>query len=187
MILNLYPTKVYSTLVDNADEVQNEIGAIMNMVPFKMTNNYDVSQTSMTDVRLNMIEEFSLIKTKQMIDYHLTQYCYELGHQPRAYKLYSWFTKTGLGNSIQTHHHNDVDITGTYYFATNGQDGAFYFESPVGPAPHSMIYSSGHIKHHIQPEVGRLIMFPGWIMHGVEKNTSDNYRIGLSFNIAFER
>ena len=187
MILNLYPTKVYSTLVENVDEIQTEIGTIIDMVPFKMTSNRLSSLTNLTDVRLDMVEEFQLTAVKKMIDTHVGQYCHELGFPMRPYKLYSWFTKTGLGNSIQTHHHNDVDITGTYYFATNGNDGAFYFESPVGPAPHSMLYSPQHVKHHIQPEVGKLLLFPGWILHGVEKNTTDNYRIGLSFNIAFER
>ena len=35
---------------------------------------------------------------------------------------------------------------------------------------------------HIEPTVGRIIMFPAWLWHGVETNKSNDIRISVSFN-----
>jgi uncharacterized protein (TIGR02466 family) len=37
--------------------------------------------------------------------------------------------------------------------------------------------------HTIPPEVGKLIIFPSWLDHGVNPNLSDTDRISMSFNI----
>ena len=35
---------------------------------------------------------------------------------------------------------------------------------------------------HIEPKVGRIIMFPSWLWHAVEPNQSNDIRISVSFN-----
>ena len=37
-----------------------------------------------------------------------------------------------------------------------------------------------------EPMEGKLIIFPGWLLHGVRQNSTDNTRISLSFNITFK-
>ena len=34
----------------------------------------------------------------------------------------------------------------------------------------------------LEPVVGRIIMFPAWLWHSVEENTSNDIRISVSFN-----
>lgn len=183
----IYPTNVYWAMIGNVHEVQTEIADIIDQVPFRETSKYLGYANKLTDLRMDILEEFKLEKTKQMIDVHLRHYCTDLNFPFRPYKIYSWFTKNETGDYLQTHHHNDVDITGTYYFQTNGQDGDFFFESPVTAAPHSIVYSNQHTRLFVPPAEGKIILFPGWILHGVLKNTTESTRIGISFNISFER
>jgi uncharacterized protein (TIGR02466 family) len=184
---NIYPTKVYSTIVDNVDEVQNEISAIYNDIQFVSSGHHRGYANQITDIQKDAITEFTLVKTASTIDRHLRQYCDSLGFPFRPYRLYSWFTKNEPGDYLQIHHHNDVDITGTYYFQSNGEDGDFFFETPVGPAPHSLCFSGQHTRIYLQPNTGKLILFPGWLSHGVLKNTATTARVGLSFNVSFMR
>jgi uncharacterized protein (TIGR02466 family) len=39
-------------------------------------------------------------------------------------------------------------------------------------------------KHYdVKPAVGKLLLFPGWLEHSVEKNKTDDIRISISFNL----
>lgn len=184
---NIFPTKVYSTFIDNVEEVQHEISNIIDRVDFLKSGKLRGYANMITDVQKDAIQDYGLDKTYATIHKHLKLYCEELDFAFRPFRLYSWFTKNEPGDYLQIHHHNDVDITGTYYFKSSGEDGEFFFESPVIAAPHSLCYSSQHTRIYSQPKTGKLILFPGWINHGVLKNTSNDDRIGLSFNISFMR
>lgn len=186
-IENIFPTKVYSTMIDNLDEVQSEISNVIDQVVFLQSGKLRGYANKITDVQRDAITDYNLNVTYTTITEHLKNYCEELEFNFRPFKLYSWFTKNEPGDYLQIHHHNDVDITGTYYFQSTGEDGELFFESPVGPAPHSLCFSGQHTRIYSQSKTGKLILFPGWINHGVLKNTSDTTRIGLSFNVSFLR
>lgn len=184
---NIFPTRVYSTFIENVDEIQLEISNIINKVNFLESGKLRGHANKITDIKRDAITDYQLDKTYATISDHLKIYCTALEFPFRPFKLYSWFTKNEPGDYLQIHHHNDVDITGTYYFQSNGDDGEIFFESPVGPAPHSLCYSGQHTRVYAQSKTGKLILFPGWLNHGVLKNTSDSSRIGLSFNVSFMR
>ena len=38
----------------------------------------------------------------------------------------------------------------------------------------------------VNPTEGELILFPGWLDHGVQTNDTDDERVSVSFNIRFE-
>ena len=42
-------------------------------------------------------------------------------------------------------------------------------------------------KKTIEPTAGMLILFPGWLEHGVETQLSDHKRVSVSFNLGFIR
>lgn len=187
MIENIFPTPIYTTTIDNLTEVQQEIGAIIEEVPFSRSSVNLGYSNQMCTLDTDAVLAFNLFKTAGAIDHHLQEYCKEIGFEYTQYSVFSWFTKNGPGDQLQLHHHNGVDITGTYYFQAEGDCGNFYFISPVGPAPHSLCYSHLHHRHHLKPETGKLVFFPGWIQHGVLPNNTNSDRIGLSFNISFQR
>ena len=187
MIENIFPTPIFTTTIDNLEEVQQEIESVMPMIPFvRSTKNLGYAN-QMCALKTDAVMAFNLFNTANTVDRYLREYCKEIGFEYTQYSVFSWFTKNSPGDQLQLHHHNGVDITGTYYFQAEGDCGDFYFISPVGPAPHSLCYSHLHTRHQITPSTGKLIFFPGWIMHGVLPNESDKDRIGLSFNISFKR
>jgi uncharacterized protein (TIGR02466 family) len=187
MIENIFPTKIYSTQIDNQDVVQGEIGAIIDQVQFVRSAKVFGYNNEICSMKMDAVMAFNLMNTASTIDRYLRDYCKEIGFEYTRYSVFSWFTRNRTGDQLQIHHHHGVDITGTYYFQAEGDCGDFFFESPVGPAPHSLCYGAQHSRHYVRPETGKLMFFPGWIYHGVLPNDTDKDRIGLSFNISFAK
>ncbi len=79
------------------------------------------------------------------------------------------------------HGHGDAIVAGTYYFQTNGEDGNISFGNP-SPIVFTGGTPFGHLSHEVEPKVGRLLLFPGWLIHKVKINNTDSTRISLSFN-----
>ena len=46
-------------------------------------------------------------------------------------------------------------------------------------------YHQNGLKISHNPQVGKMILFPGWLQHGVNVNNTDNIRMSLAFNIHF--
>ncbi|MFZ0487446.1 MAG: TIGR02466 family protein [Arenicellales bacterium] len=92
------------------------------------------------------------------------------------------------------HNHPHALWSGVYYVQVPDNGGLLYF---TDPRPQAQIltpyYDLERRKAETQPEVyyqpqdGRLIVFPAWLMHGVQPNVSDRSgregdRISISFN-----
>jgi len=184
---HIFPTSIYNVKLENVDLIQKEIGSIIDRIPFERSDRLLGHANTLTKSRMDALMEYRLSNTTQSIDFHLKQYLNYLNFEFRPYSIFSWFTRNEPGDYLQIHHHNGVDITGTYYYQTNPDCGDFFFESPTIAATTSLCHSNQHTRKYYTPEVGRLILFPGWINHGVLKNTSDTDRIGISFNISFLR
>lgn len=99
----------------------------------------------------------------------------------------SWLTLNKKGHYSHMHHHGDSDISGVYYVKTNGSDGRLEIENPNKLATTSYLLNTWQERAYLRPESNKLILFPGWLSHCVEKNTTDEERISFSFNIMFKR
>lgn len=143
----------------------------------------------------------TLFKSNLLIDYQTTAFVKALKFYVFEYMrildvpeikiqefkiIQSWMTNTGKGEFAHIHNHGSVDVTGVYYYKTNGEDGSINFLNPV---PQFSTYLLEHIPNNIvyEPKVGRFILFPGWINHFVPANYTDSERISISFNINFKR
>tara|TARA_X000000368_G_C22971408_1_gene685646 strand:+ start:595 stop:1251 length:657 start_codon:yes stop_codon:yes gene_type:complete len=96
----------------------------------------------------------------------------------------SWFTKTKKGKHAHSHDHNGLDISGVYYLQTNECDGSLVFEHPLRMLSNNFIMwlTTGRDQS-IIPQNGKLILWPAYLKHRVETNTTDDDRISISFNI----
>ena len=189
MIENLFPTPIYSCFIENQNEVQLEIAKALTDIQYDDSDHYnhlgDVFQTTLSSN--DLIAEKQMTAVEQAIDLHLKQYCNEIGFKPRAYTRTSWIAKTNKGGHTFAHTHGDADIAGCYYFQTNEKDGDIYFSSPVGTAVSSLCFQKYIQRCEHKPMVGKLLLFPGWLEHGVKTNTVDSERISLAFSICFSR
>ena len=59
----------------------------------------------------------------------------------------------------------------------------------MNPCPMFTTFMLEHLNNNfvIKPKVGKLLLFPSWLEHGVHINHTDHERMSVSFNINFRR
>ena len=97
----------------------------------------------------------------------------------------SWMTLFERGDYAHIHNHKDVDFSGVYYYQKESDTQDFFFESPVEGAKISAAYYGGRI--YPPTKTGDLMIFPGWLNHGVDRIEIDGERYSISFNIEFKK
>jgi uncharacterized protein (TIGR02466 family) len=191
-IENLFSTPIYVDMIKNLEEVQNEIDGVINNLQFvEPPSNWGkthlLSKKLLTD-KQDFFEINKMEITRSTILNHVTDYCNFLEFKiPKRYKIESWMTLFNMGDYAHTHNHGEADISGVYYYKTTGDDGDIFFESPVEGACSSLVYAKYAERWKHTPKIGKIILFPGWLKHGVLKNTKESKRHSISFNIFFDR
>jgi uncharacterized protein (TIGR02466 family) len=198
MVEPWFPTPLYFNKVreDLFDAIQTDLQTVFDNLnsenkfsPFPREGCHRVSDTSF---RKNLFEEHKLNLIQEEIDYHVSQYLLELGAENIPFMdkrtiVESWMTVTDKSQYAVVHSHGSSDISGVYYFKTNGQDGNLFFENPNKLIKNSWCFEHLNNRWMTSPQVGKIVLFPGWLEHGIEVNTTDNQRISISFNINFQR
>lgn len=131
------------------------------------------------------IATFELNTFRKEINYVAHQYMLSLKHHGNPLKLEgSWTMFYSKGASHFDHAHPFCRVSGCYYYASNGQDGNIRFQNPnllihagLFPADGIPVESLSYA-----PKVGRVILFPSWLMHRVEMNNTNSERISIAFN-----
>ena len=101
-----------------------------------------------------------------------------------------WANINPTGGINTPHTHPNNYLSGVYYVQTQSGADSIFFSDPrpqasvVLPPTHlQSIYSGNEIG--FEDRVGRMIIFPAWLVHGVPANRSNRDRISVSFNIMF--
>ena len=188
-IENLYPTPIYVSDVKQFIEIQTEIKNFVDTLTFDTKENWgETHYLSSQNFDDNFIDNCKLPQFSDELDFHLRNYCREIEFPFRNYKIDSWVSLFKKGNYGHVHSHGHVDIAGVYYYKTNEIDGNLFFECPVPNIGYSFCYYNKYCKRWVHvPKEGKILLFPGWIRHGITTNTTDNTRISISFNITFDR
>ena len=186
----IFPTPVYYTMLDD-EKVQKEIHNIIHKVNFeygpeawgkthKLSTNFQGEYNC-------VITEWQLDNLKKQIDFHLKQYIKDTNSKmPKDYKIMeSWFSKFDKGDWGHIHNHSLADVSGVYYYKTNGNDGSIFFENPTDTASCFDLTAPQTDRFYHQPAVGKLILFPPYLRHGILENTTDNDRITIAFNLKY--
>jgi len=192
MIKQIFSTPIYEYdgTIDEIFLVQNEI---KNTLPrIQQTDTFenplgwnDGVQTNIKS-RYNTIEDFQMNNLSAYIEKHVRNYVKMTGAwEPVPNKLaHSWINLVSKDQRQDWHQHQDATISGTYYYQTSGIDGDIVFRTP-NQFVELELFSIGSMvgkQHVIQPKNGKIILFPGWLSHRVELNTTDHTRISISFN-----
>ena len=99
-----------------------------------------------------------------------------------------WAIVNGKLASNSVHNHPNSILSGVYYLQAPENSGVISFSDPRVAAqmlvPPLTEYSPWTLpKISYQPQAGMMLLFPSWLLHGVEMNMSGEPRISLSFNV----
>ena len=181
MLYDLFSTPLYTEKVSNYDEIQHGFDVVSNDTEWQdLWQSHKITDNTF---KKNLIHEYNLDTFSRELDYHVREYT----SWDRDFNIQqSWMTKMEKGDYAICPAHAWSDLSGVYWYKTNGEDGSIYFQTP-NLAQATSIWDARPNHMNFQPEQGRIMLFPGWLRHGVESNTSDNTRMSVSFNITFER
>lgn len=103
----------------------------------------------------------------------------------------SWITTQNFGEPNEAHSHGNTDIVGVYYIQSDETHPDLVIYDPR--APHifneAKIIKNGNVicdcarSTIIKPRTGKLVFFPGYLLHGVDTNISKIPRLSLAMNI----
>jgi uncharacterized protein (TIGR02466 family) len=186
---NYFPTPIYEHdfVGPTLAEIQKQIDAAMPRIrKLDLSNPWsdNVLTTFKYNSKNNLFIDFGMNKLLEGIVKHLNVYVNEMKYTtPIAFKN-SWMNIYPPGTFQYAHHHSGSAISGTYYYQTNGNDGKIIFENPNPYLDYQLFPGThGFNRLGVEPKVGRLVLFPSWLRHGVEMNKTDQERISISFNI----
>ena len=128
---------------------------------------------------LPLIDELMTMQKEIYLDQHLDR-------EPKIGNM--WANINYKEGYNRTHTHPNSVWSGVYYVKTSKNSGNLYLEDPRPGS--TLIYpkykpnNKRELWKHVSytPKNNRIIMFPGWLPHGVESNFSDDIRISVSFN-----
>jgi hypothetical protein len=109
------------------------------------------------------------------------------------------FTITGRQNPMMPgknnspHHHPDCMLAVVYYIRVPAHSGDILLHDPRGSilwqdpqARTDVTWKSYRPYHKITPVPGMLLIFPGYVIHSVENNLSNDLRLSIAISTRFE-
>lgn len=171
-------------LVQN--EIKNSLSTIISNDKFENPEGWNDGVRTNIKFRYNTIKDYNLSNLQLLLDTHIAKFVKTIAaFDPIPLKLaHSWINLTTQGQGQNWHQHQDAVVSGTYYYDSNGKDGDIIFTTP-NPFVSTELFPLGlqiTKEYKISPKVGKIILFPGWLSHCVEKNLSNTTRISVSFN-----
>lgn len=192
MIHNLFSTPIYEHqgTFEEIFLVQHEIKTLL---PSILESDNFVNPAGWNDgvktnikSRFNTIQDFQMKNLENYIENHVRNYVRTIGAwEPMPNKLaHSWINLIEKQGYQEWHQHSDASISGVYYYQTNENDGDILFRTPNTFIELELFPLGTNVKkfYNIKPKTGKLLLFPGWLTHCVNKNTTDGTRISVSFN-----
>lgn len=141
-------------------------------------------ETSYDPQGVNDIVDLGLQPLAEVIHQCQRRYFERLGSQPRELKIVeSWFNWYGTGGYMGDHEHPTCTVSGVYYHRAEANSGYLCFRNP-NPVILNKLWPAdveGMEIVEIPPQPGRLVMFPSWMTHSV--NRVENHKTSISFNM----
>ena len=190
-----FPTPIYYGFArdENIDAIQKELlDADSKATYAKASDGYSwhtLTHSISTPIfEANIIKDNNLLLTESEIGWHLKQYLPHLTDNNNFFIKTSWLTRNSKHEFAYKHKHTptDCDIAGCYYIQTNGNDGNIRFWNN-NELSNDYCFFGNNQKVSYAPQVGKILLFPAWLVHEVTENLTDDLRISLAFNIRFNR
>lgn len=107
-------------------------------------------------------------------------------HKTVDIKLHrGWIQTCGFGQYHHAHNHSSSLLVGVYYIQAEDGCGDLLLHDPAANSLWSNYYDNEQdcrVWNRIKPKTGRLVIFPGHIVHSTEPNTTNIPRIAIATN-----
>jgi uncharacterized protein (TIGR02466 family) len=190
MIENLFFTPIFAHQFSGVvlDKIQTEIFNALPAIRSKEGDSPwgDAVTTTFNFNRINDIDTYNLSILKDAIGWAIKEYAKELNYTNPIFKMSeSWVNFCNSGGFQYDHSHPRTRISGVYYYQTNTEDGKIRFQNPNPNVNFSLFPADGTNIDAVsyRPAVGRLLLFPSWLTHRVNLNTTEHERISIAFNL----
>ena len=138
----------------------------------------------------NVLDHANLANIKKIINSHLLTYQQDVcGIEIQQFYITdSWIAVTPPGGKHIVHNHPNSLLSGVFYFSVPDHSSInFYVESPIFKNfKFCFDYTklTEHNKQIVKVPVQQsdIVIFPSWVDHSVDVNTSDQARIIIGFN-----
>lgn len=187
----VYVNQIVDTQVDN--EFRDVIDTLKQNDEFQLNQTTECQLLSDPSFTKNLFDTGKLNTFKTYLEENIRNYVKMVVPDYVKNRNYdfnidsSWLTLNKKGHYSHMHHHGDSDVSGVFYVKTNSNDGRLVLENPNRLSTTSYLLNTWQECAFVRPETNKLILFPGWLIHRVEKNTTDEERISFSFNCMFKR
>ena len=134
-------------------------------------------------------EEYPILQ--EMYDWMLqcsAEYCAEhfgVEYRPEYFAhTHGFINYRGRGEEVMMHTHRLTTLAMTYYVNVTNDTGDIRLLDPRSTLGWVSIDAGvPYNQYTYKPKNGTMILFPGWVMHQVVQNQSDQERIALSSNV----
>ena len=186
MIESIFSTPLYFNFAEDQilTGIQSEISLCIDDIKLYYVEDWGKTHNISSD---DILEKHDLANLENFIEQNVYEYLDDLQYQgSREYKIRAWVSVFETNDYGHIHNHGEADISGVYYFQTNTTDGELTFYHPAVQVELSPCFEQyGTIWEHV-PMVGKLLMFPGYLKHGIFRNQTTDTRISISFNVFFK-
>jgi uncharacterized protein (TIGR02466 family) len=187
MIYNLFPTPLYNSRSRSPSSLYSELhNALADITWIKGAGLDDTHSITTATYFDDIIASAGLKLFEKELEYHVLEFAKDLDFVTYPSQRSSWLAEYRTGEYSSAHDHGTADISGVYYYDTTGQDGNIFFERPGVAHTHWPCSQLGD-RFEITPVSGMILLFPGWLRHGVTRNQTASVRRVLSFNLWFDR
>lgn len=133
--------------------------------------------------RAEWLENALLEQLQQSVDYYLQEDpSYKQTLSQENLQIESWTNINDPGSLNLLHTHKINNFSALYYVQAQGT-GDLVFLNPANLDLSANYHGPGNARMHYQPSDGDLLMWPSWMPHEVERNTSNKHRVNIAFNI----
>jgi len=184
--IDLFPTPVAVFDVPNHEIIDARIMHYASDTTYNFRKFRDVWELRSEDKEIDILYNVFLIFASQYVNSILgTEYTYKnFKHQ------HGWINTQNPGLVGRVHDHGGVSIAATYYVNVNESSGTINLADPRAGVsawlrPGDMFDNVSHSKsiYKWKPSIGKIIMIPGWLLHNVDINESNEVRVSVSTNI----
>ena len=190
---DLFPTTIYEAQWPEFEKIQGElISRVMPYFETHLSDGNDYVDSEGKDVfkrtTPNLHLEPAFKDVIEFIEFHGREYWKIMGWttQETPYVLQLWANEVPPGGFTASHNHNPVAAGGSIYLDADPLKGNIHLEDPMqmvkGRMPMDWQFKPYLYTEEIPVQAGKIIMFPGYLMHHVRSNRSTSNRIVLGYN-----